>query len=71
MVQLNPVNARSTIAWWLQSQTTQPKWLVELAAKLGHSVTVDDLMGVFSPGQFVVKFNGTTMRVGYGASIGK
>ena len=45
---MNPVNARSTIAGRLQSQTTQPKWLVELAAKLGHSVTVDDLMVFFN-----------------------
>lgn len=68
---MDPVNARSTIAWWLESQSTPPKWVLDYAKKLGHQVTVDDLMGLFSPGQFVVKFNGTTMRVGYGASIGK
>ena len=68
---MSPANARSTLAWWLSSQTSSPKWLTEYARELTHDVTVDDLMGLFSPGQFVIKFNGTTMRVGYGASLGK
>ena len=68
---MNPLDARSTLAWWLKNQTTQPKWIADLAKKLGHPVTVDDLMGLFSPGQFVIKFNGATMRVGYGATLGK
>jgi hypothetical protein len=69
---MSPENARSTLAWWLNAQTAAPpKWLTKYAGELGHAVTVDDLMGLFNPGQFVIKFNGTTMRVGYGATLGK
>jgi hypothetical protein len=45
--------------------------LTKYATELKRPVTVDDLMGLFNPGQFVIKFNGTTMRVGYGTTLGK
>jgi hypothetical protein len=72
----SPAAARRTLDWFV-SRLEKPSWLqditAKLTAKLGRAPTqaelVDALLDLFRPGSFVIKFNGTEMRVGYGAAI--
>jgi hypothetical protein len=59
-------DARAMAQWFL---TGKHDWVDALAKQLGRPVTADDLLALFRPGSFVVKFNGTNMRVGYAAGI--
>jgi len=72
----SPAAARRTLEWFVRKGSF-PDWLQKLsdglAAKLGRAPTnaelVDLLLETFRPGSFVVKFNGTNVRVGYAAGI--
>jgi hypothetical protein len=72
----SPASARRTLEWFV-GKGTAPEWLQKistgLAVKLGRDPTsaelVNALLDLFRPGNFVVKFNGTDLRVGYGAGL--
>ncbi len=72
----SPAAARRTLDWFV-SRADTPAWLQKIitnvTAKLGHAPSsaelVDALLDLFRPGNFVIKFNGAEMRVGYGAGI--
>jgi hypothetical protein len=72
----SPAAARRTMEWFVE-RPKRPDWLTELAddlaLKLGRQATsaelVELLLSKFRPGSFVIKFNGTTIRTGYGAGI--
>lgn len=72
----SPAAARRTMEWFV-GRPDRPKWLTELAdglaVQLGRQATsaelVELLLSKFRPGSFVIKFNGTTIRTGYGAGI--
>lgn len=70
--------ARATLNWFVQKGPL-PGWLQKIADKIPGGLTgnklqaalVDKLVEEFRPGQFVIKFNGTDMRVGFSAGLGK
>ncbi len=72
----SPASARRTLEWFV-GKGAAPNWLQEisagLAVKLGRAPTsaelVEALLDRFRPGSYVIKFNGTDLRVGYGAGI--
>lgn len=72
----SPGSARRTLEWFV-AKGNPPEWLqkisADLATALGRPPTsaevVAALLEKFRPGNFVVKFNGTNLRVGYGAGI--
>ncbi len=72
----SPEAGRRTLAWFV-GKGNPPEWLQEITTKLAadlgatptHEQIVDKLLDKFRPGNFVVKFNGTDLRVGYGAGI--
>lgn len=72
----SPAAARRTMEWFVE-RPTRPDWLTELANDLalglGRQATsaelIELLLSKFRPGSFVIKFNGTTIRTGYGAGI--
>jgi PKD repeat protein len=67
---MSPGEARAVYSWFLSQPGPLPAWAMKLG-QAGAAPTVDDLVAAFSPGQFVIKFNGTTMRVGFAAGLGK
>ena len=75
--QSSPAAARRTWEWFVARRYEVPDWLTALrvdeAVRLGRLPTdaemVDVLLKRFQPGNFVVKFNGTNFRVGYGAGL--
>jgi hypothetical protein len=72
-----PAAARRTLEWFASKAEPPPAWLTKigdaLAVKLGRAATqaelVEALLDTFRPGSFVIKFNGTDLRVGYAAGI--
>ena len=78
---MSPADARATLEWFV-SKGPLPPWAQKLVDELVKAspglsgdrlfgALVDKLMSEFKPGQFVVKFNGTNMRVGFAAGLGK
>jgi PKD repeat protein len=67
---MSPEEAEAVYTWFLSQPGPLPAWALKLG-KAGAAPTVADLVAAFSPGQFVIKFNGATMRVGYAAGLGK
>lgn len=72
----SPASARRTLDWFV-GRGDLPQWMhkiyTDLALELGHPPTnaelVAKLLDTFRPGTFVIKFNGTDIRTGYGAGI--
>lgn len=72
----SPAAARRTLEWFV-ARGELPEWVVkistDLAAKLGRPPTSAELVAAlldkFRPGSFVVKFNGSNVRVGTAAGI--
>ncbi len=72
----SPASARRTLEWFV-ARGDLPEWVnkisLDLALELGHSPTSAELVAAlldkFRPGNFVIKFDGTDFRVGYGAGI--
>ena len=64
-------DARKTLNYFFfQDDSVRPAWLHKMAqSQGGRAVTVDDLLKAFKVGQFVIKFNGTNMRVGFAAGL--
>lgn len=71
-------DARATLSWFV-TKGPLPPWLQKIAGRLPGNLSaeqlqaalVDKLVEEFRPGQYVIRFNGTDMRVGYSAGLGK
>jgi hypothetical protein len=57
-------------AWdWFFATREKPPWILKLEEDLGRTMNTDEMLAMFRPGNFVVKFNGRNLRVGFAPAI--